>query len=376
MARGLPQIGTKFKGAVQKTDQEKKIAQLQAEIDELRVKQSPELETELQLLMEKLKSSSGEVEIELELIDPNPHQPRQTITLESIKGKARLLKKHGQITPIILVAQEDGRYILLDGQLRTEGAKLLGWKSIRAVVVPMPKDLTQSSLITFLGFEDLNPLDKAEAVIQEVTKATALSSEEITTALATVLKRIERDSNIKELAKLTSLDVDEQKQGLESLRIIGEEQNLFLSLLELGLNPASVKSNLIPMLSLPDDLKNAIRQKGLKGAHALALSTLSAKALDTSEEKALKERTIITQKVLAENLTVPETRELIKKVKAEYITKTESESKEVKSIIQKISSISKESLVNVSSKQLEELKILLQQKLVEIEELSSQQKNI
>ncbi|WP_414756420.1 ParB/RepB/Spo0J family partition protein [Anabaena sp. CCY 9910] len=326
--------------------------------------------------MEKLKSSSGEVEIELELIDPNPHQPRQTITLESIKGKARLLKKHGQITPIILVAQEDGRYILLDGQLRTEGAKLLGWKSIRAVVVPMPKDLTQSSLITFLGFEDLNPLDKAEAVIQEVTKATALSSEEITTALATVLKRIERDSNIKELAKLTSLDVDEQKQGLESLRIIGEEQNLFLSLLELGLNPASVKSNLIPMLSLPDDLKNAIRQKGLKGAHALALSTLSAKALDTSEEKALKERTIITQKVLAENLTVPETRELIKKVKAEYITKTESESKEVKSIIQKISSISKESLVNVSSKQLEELKILLQQKLVEIEELSSQQKNI
>ncbi|ABA24825.1 ParB family protein (plasmid) [Trichormus variabilis ATCC 29413] len=376
MARGLPQIGEKFKGAVQKTDQEKKIAQLQAEIEQLRIKQSPELEAELQILREKLKSSAGEVEIELELIDPNPHQPRQTITLESIQAKARLLKKHGQITPIILVAQEDGRYILLDGQLRTEGAKLLGWKSIRAVVVPMPKDLTQSSLITFLGFEDLNPLDKAEAVIQEVTKATALSSEEITTALATVLKRIERDSNIKELAKLTSLDVDEQKQGLESLRIIGEEQNLFLSLLELGLNPASVKSNLIPMLSLPDDLKNAIRQKGLKGAHALALSTLSAKALDTSEEKALKERTIITQKVLAENLTVPETRELIKKVKAEYITKTESESKEVKSIIQKISSISKESLVNVSSKQLEELKILLQQKLVEIEELSRQQKNI
>ncbi|BAB78167.1 ParB/RepB/Spo0J family partition protein (plasmid) [Anabaena sp. FACHB-709] len=370
MARALPQISEKFKGAVQKTDQEKKIAQLQAEIEQLRVKQSPELEAELQLLREKLKNSSGEVEIELELIDPNPHQPRQTITLESIQAKARLLKKHGQITPIILVAQEDGRYILLDGQLRTEGAKLLGWKSIRAVVVPMPKDLTQSSLITFLGFEDLNPLDKAEAVIQEVIKATALSSEEITTALATVLKRIERDSNIKELAKLTSLDVDEQKQGLESLGIIGEEQNLFLSLLELGLNPASVKSNLIPMLFLPADLKNAIRQKGLKGAHALALSTLSAKALETSEEKALKERTRITQKVLAENLTVPETRELIKKVKAEYITKTESESKEVKFLIQKINSISEKTLVGASNKQLQELKTLLQQKLLEIENLN------
>lgn len=376
MAKGLPQIGEKFKGAVQKTEQEKKIAQLQAEIEQLRVKQSPELEIELQLLREKLKNNSGEVEIELELIDPNPHQPRQTITSESIQAKARLLKKHGQITPIILVAQENGRYVLLDGQLRTEGAKQLGWKSIRAVIVPMPKDLSQSSLITFLGFEDLNPLDKAEAIVQEVIKATALSSEEISTALATVLKRIERDGNSKELTKLTTLNVDEQKQGLESLGVTGEEQNLFLSLLELGLNPASVKSNLIPMLSLPDDLKNAIRQQGLKGAHALALSTLSGKTLDTSEENALKERTKITQKVLAENLTVPETRELIKKVKAEHITKTESESKQVKSIIQKISSISEETLVNASSKQLQELKALLKQKLLEIDKLSHQQENI
>jgi ParB family transcriptional regulator, chromosome partitioning protein len=375
MAKVLPQIGEKFKGAVQKTEQEKKIVELQAEIDQLRIKQSPELETELRTLREQLKNHSGEVEIDLELIDPNPNQPRQTITSESIQAKARLLQKHGQVTPVILVVQENGRYILLDGQLRTEGAKLIGWKSIRAVIVPMPQDLTQASLITFLGFEDLNPLDKAEAIVQEIHKSTELNLEEISTALATVLKRIERDGNSKDLTKLVVLNTDEQKLGLESLGVIGEEQHLFLALLELGLNPASVKSNLMPMLSLPDDLKNTIRQMGLKGAHALALSTLSAKALDTSEENARKERINITEKVLAENLTVPETRELIKQTKAKYLTQTESDSKEVKSIIQKISHLSETSLIHASSKQLQELKTLLQQKLLEIENLS-QQKNL
>jgi len=373
MVKTLPQIGEKFKGAIQKNEQERKIAELQTEIEQLRINQAPELEAELQMLREQLRNHSGEVEIDLELIDPNPNQPRQTITVESIQAKARLLKKHGQITPIILVAQENGRYILLDGQLRTEGAKLLEWKSIRSVIVPMPKDLTQSSLITFLGFEDLNPLDKAEAIIQELNKATDLSLEEISTVLATVLKRIERDGKSKELTKLVALDLDQQKLGLETLNVIDEEQSLFLVLLELGLNPASVKSNLMPMLSLPEDLKNAIRYKGLKGAHALALATLSAKALDISEEKAQKERTKITERVLAENLTVPETRELIKQVKAKYLTQTSSESKEVKSVIKKITSLSKASLIDASTEQLQELKTLLQKKLAEIEKLSQHQ---
>lgn len=374
MAKSLPQISEKFKGAVQKTEQDRRIAQLQAEVEQLRIQQSPELEKELQILREKLRTSSGEVEINLELIDPNPNQPRQTITPESIQAKARLLRKHGQISPIILVAQENGRYILLDGQLRTEGAKQIGWKSIRAVVVPMPQDLTQSSLITFLGFEDLNPLDKAEAIVQQISKLTALTLEEISTALATVIKRIERDGNSKELTKLVALDVNEQKLGLESLGVTGEEKSLFLALLELGLNPASVKSNLMPMLSLPDDLKDAIRQRGLRGAHALALSTISAKSLDTSEENAQQERTNLTKKVIGENLTVPETRELIKQIKAKYLNPTESDSKEVKSLIQKINRISETSLLHASSKQIQELKTLLQQKLLQIEKFTQQNK--
>lgn len=371
----LPKIRNKFDKAIEKTDQEQKIAELQAEIENLRNSQSPELEKELEKLREQLEKQSGETEIDLGLIDPNPNQPRQTITSSSIQAKARLLKKHGQISSVILVPQDNDRYMLLDGQLRWEAAKVLKWETIRAVVVSPPSDLDQSSLLTFLGFEDLNPLDKAEAVFKEITKSTGLELDLISTSLGTILKRIERDKKTKQLTKLIALTSEEQQEGLESLGVVGEEQNILLVILELGLNPSSVKANLMPMLSLPSDLKNATHQQGLKAAHALALSTISAKTLNISEDKAASERINLTQKVISENLTVAETREIIKNIKAKYLKPKKSDNKEVKAAIDKISKLSSLSFKEASSEQLEELKALLNKQLGEIDKILSSQVN-
>lgn len=364
----LPKIGNKFNNAIQKTDQEKKIAQLQKEVEELRAKQSPDLEEELIKLRENLQHQSGEMEVELGLIDPNLSQPRQTITPESIQAKVRLLKKHGQITSVILVPQGNGRYMLLDGQLRWEAAKVLEWETIRAVIVNPPDDLDQSSLITFLGFEDLNPLDKAEAIFAELVKETSLDLDLISRAIATIIKRIERDKKNKEFANLIGASTEEQLEGLESLGVTGEEQKIFSILLEFGLNPNSVKSNLLPMLSLPIDLKDAIRQHGLKGAHALALSRLSAKALDITEKKATLERTKLTQKVVFENLTVAETKQEIKKIKAKYLKSDNVVSKDIKNFVGKINKLSVDSLKVAPKSQLQELRELLEQKINQIDE--------
>ncbi|MBD2421814.1 ParB N-terminal domain-containing protein [Anabaena cylindrica FACHB-243] len=369
MIVALPKIANKFSGAIQKTEQEQKVAELQAEIERLRAAQSPDLENELQELREQLQNQSGESQIDLALIDPNPDQPRQTITPELIQAKARLLKKHGQISAVILIPQGNGRYTLLDGQLRTEAAKLLGWSTIRAVIAAMPKDLDQSALLTFLGFEDLNPLDKAEAVFKEVIKSTDLEMDEVATMLGTVIKRVERDGNSKELAKLMAVNADEQQQGLELLGITGREQSLLGVLLELGLNPSSVKANLMPMLYLSPDLKQAIREQGLKGAHALALATLSAKTLDISENQAASERMMATDEVLKKNLTVAETRELIRNIKTKYLKSQKKELKEIKTILQKVNGISEDLLTRASSKQLQEMRSLLQQKLAEVEKV-------
>jgi ParB family chromosome partitioning protein len=323
----LPKIADRFKGAVEKTAQERKIAELQTEIDRLRAADSPDLEAQVQALREQLQTS-GEHQIAVDLVDPNPQQPRQTITEAAIRAKARSLEKYGQIAPIILIPQTErpGRYLLLDGQLRWSGAKLLGWQTIRAVIVPMPADVTRSSLLTFLHFEDLNPLDKAEAVVQQAIEATEMTAEEIATVLGTVLKRIERDGDRQLLADLVTATAAEQQQGLEKLGVKEKERALLLVLLDLGLHPGSFKANLLPMLSLPADLKTAIRQQGLKGAHALALSTLSAKSLNADEAQATKERQKITQQVLERGLTVPETRKLIAEVKQRFVPDLKSTS--------------------------------------------------
>ncbi len=80
------------------------------------------------------------------------------------------------------------------------------------------------------------------------------------------------------------------------------------------------------MLSLPSDLKTAIRQQGLKGVHALALSSLSAKTLNLSEQQVTKERIAATEQVLDQDLTVPETRKLIAQIKTKFSEATEPNS--------------------------------------------------
>lgn len=320
----LPKISDRFSGAIKKTSLEQKIEEQQVEINRLRATHSPELETQVKTLREQLQQL-GENQIKLELIDPNPQQPRQTITQSVIRAKVRSLEKHGQIAPVILIPQNDGRYILLDGQLRWEAAKLLGWETIRAVVVPMPKDLNHDSLLTFLHFEDLNPLDKAEAIVQEILKNTGLTVDEIPTVLGTVLKRIERDGKNKQLVSLISATTEGHQQGLEGLGVRNQEYDLLLVLLDLGLNPGSVKTNLLPMLFLPLELKTAIRKQGLKGAHALALAALSAKQLNISEHRATKERIAAIQQVLEQDLTVPDTRKLVAQIKIKFLKSTEAE---------------------------------------------------
>lgn len=114
---------------------ESKIAELSAEIEQLRSSGSQELEAKVQELREQL-ASGGVLDVLIEQIDRNVEQPRQTFTQESIEMLALSLESDGQQEPIILIEQLNGRYLLFDGERRWRGAKLLNWETIKAVVIP------------------------------------------------------------------------------------------------------------------------------------------------------------------------------------------------------------------------------------------------
>jgi len=301
-------------------------------------------------------------------IDPNPYQPRQTITQGSIQTLARSMGRNGQIAPLIVIPQGE-RYLLWDGQRRWEASKILGWKALWAVCAPRPEDLHRKALLTFIHHEDLNPLDKAEAIVKEITVCAGIEGEEISTVLSTVLRRLQRSGQAERLSALVATSSEQQRQGVNELGANETESKLLLALLDLALNPASVKTNLLPMLSLPLDLKAAIREQGLKGGHAVALSTLSAKFLKTSERQATRERIEATNRVVEEGLSVAKTRELVNQIKAKYL-KPESklkESKEVATAVRGIEKLSPAVIASANQKQLAQLRQALQQKLSELD---------
>jgi ParB family chromosome partitioning protein len=371
--RKAPNIADYFSGAKQTqklSDAEIEIAQLKAEIENLRASGSDEIEIQLSTLKEQLQSKSGVVDIEIEKIKQNPEQPRRTFLTDSIEAMSQSLLTDGQLSPIIVIPQEEN-YLLFDGERRWRAAKSLGWETIQAVTMTAPKDLHRKALLTSLHREDLNPLDKAEAIIREITNNVGLNADDIPRTLSTVIRRLNKQKRLTNVMKALS---DDKVEVLADNSVNETERAILVILLELQLNPASVDSNLVPMLGLENDLKDAIRNFGLKGVHAIALQKLSAKNLNLSQAKAKRLREDLTKKVIQENLSVLQTRKVVNEAIAKHSPSPESAinaNKQLSKIKHSVDLISSDLLRSADPTSLRDVYDLLKQKMTEIESLIS-----
>ena len=369
--RKAPDITNYFSAAKQSqqlSEAESELQQLRAEIEELRAKGSTELEEQIQLLRSQLQSQSGIQCISLEQILPNPEQPRQTFLPESIESMSRSLASDGQLEPVILIQREN--LVIFDGERRWRSAKALGWQNLQAVIIPEPAALHRKALLTSLHREDLNPLDKAEAIVRELATNTDLDPQDISRILSTVVRRLNAQKRMNSVVDLSTVTAEEQQLGLATLDLDEREQAILALLLDLQLNPASIDANIFPMLSLAEDLKAAIRSKGLKGVHAMALQKLSAKNLGATEEEAELIRLNTTQKVIAEKLSASATRKLVASVIASQVQPSSTSETKIKPVSQearRLQKLSLESLKKTDRTQLIEFQEVLRQKLAEIE---------
>jgi len=374
--RKAPDITNYFSAAKQSqqlSEAESELQQLRAEIEELRSKGSTELEEQIQLLRSQLQSQSGIQCISLEQILPNPEQPRQTFLPESIESMSRSLASDGQLEPVILIQREN--LVIFDGERRWRSAKALGWQNLQAVIIPEPAALHRKALLTSLHREDLNPLDKAEAIQQELATNTDLDPQDIPRILSTVVRRLNAQKRMNSVIDLMTGTAEEQQLGLADMDLDEREQAVLALLLDLQLNPASIDANIFPMLSLAEDIKTAIRSKGLKGVHAMALQKLSAKNLGVTEEEAESIRLNTTQKVIAEKLSASATRKLVAEVIADKVQPSSTSETKIKPVSQearRLQKLSLESLKKTDRTQLIEFQEVLRQKLAEIEEVLKQ----
>ncbi|OYE00299.1 ParB/RepB/Spo0J family partition protein [Nostoc sp. 'Peltigera membranacea cyanobiont' 232] len=359
----------------------KRVEELEAEINQLRAvevdsEEKIVLEARIQELVTELADKQGVSEVPINLIDRNPRQPRQTFTKASIQGMAELLKNQGQHTPVILIPLSNGRYLLFDGERRWRAAPQLGWKTLKAVYIiteieANDRELHRQALSTTLHREDLNALDLAESLIQQIIYDYPELEEQkdsIPRLLNATMSRLERNRKNLELSDIRLASPETQRQWLETVDFkSAEEQKIFDVILALQLNPTSIDTNIFPLLKLSKDLKTAIREEGLESSKAKELNKLSATQLKMNETQARKARIQLTEKVIQEKLSLSQTKALVKEILKKQKS-SENTTNQNSKIIKTVKTIGALELEGLAYNQLKEIRQALEGKLKEIDQ--------
>ena len=207
-------------------------------------------------------------EIEVSRISPNPYQPRKYFNEAAIKELSESIKKHGLLQPIIVVEKDDN-YMLLAGERRFRATKEAGFEKIRAIVADIESEnLRELAIIENIQREDLNPIE-----------------------LAIAYKELIEEYNI-------------TQEGLSE--IIKKSRTQI--------------TNTLRLLSLTQKTQELIVAGKLSQGHAKVVVGLEAKEEDT-----------VVNTILGQKLSVRETEQLVKKLKAgEQISDTKKKSSDVK----------------------------------------------
>ncbi len=103
--------------------------------------------------------------IPVSFVDPNPFQPRQTFSEESLRELADSIRASGVVQPILVRrAPAEGRFQLIAGERRLRAARQAGLERIPAVLRELDdRQALELALTENLLRQDLNPLEVARA---------------------------------------------------------------------------------------------------------------------------------------------------------------------------------------------------------------------
>ena len=360
-----------------------------------------EVEKREQLLNEfrsQLEQRNGKILVPISHIIPSD-QCRKTFTEAVILKRVESLRREGQLDSLILIpiVDQPDRYQLEDGEVTWRAAKHLveageeKWQSLEAVISPLVgnnRDIHRRSLLHHLHSESLNSLDRAESIIRELNWSVDLEIDEAeieagqsrfeagVVKLKKILRNLDYQFRKNEAADriLQQIDRatrDEQQHALEQLDLNPLQVEIILVLLDFQIELHSFVANDLAMISLPADLKHAVRQRDLPCHQAKALGKLTAKKLNNKNESDVLEiRAKAVERVLSNALSVRDTRKLVAEILSQYEgekpkpkEKTNEQYQEVKQ------SLSKLAVKQLKSTQLKSLKKAMEKKLEEIDSL-------
>jgi ParB family chromosome partitioning protein len=167
------------------------------------------------------------------------------------------VKRHGVLEPLIVRPLDSGDYEIVAGERRYRAAKAAGLTEIPVVIHDFDEQgLIEVALLENLQREDLNPIDETEGMLKLLCHALDLTTEAVIQLLNRAANAKRRDQ------KLT----DNVKRQIE---IIDE---LFMTVGRT--NRESFRTNRLPLLNLPEDVLEVLRQGKLEYTKAKAIAKL------------------------------------------------------------------------------------------------------
>lgn len=102
------------------------------------------------------------VQIEVNQLQPNPLQPRGSITPESLVDLVDSIREHGILEPLV-VAKTPAGYQIIAGERRWRAAKLAGLTHVPSIIrETSPRGMLEMALVENVQRMDLNALDRAK----------------------------------------------------------------------------------------------------------------------------------------------------------------------------------------------------------------------
>jgi len=194
----------------------------------------------LDALIPAAESKVGASEIPVARVSPNPHQPRQAISEESLVELVASIREHGVIQPLV-VTQVGDDYQLIAGERRWRAAQLAGLTSVPAIIKETtPQQMLELALVENLQRADLNPLEEAGAYRQLMDEF-----------------------------------------GLTQEEVAGR----------VGRSRTAV-ANTVRLLRLPDDIQEALAAERISEGHARALLALPSAQLQRQALAAIEKRSL------------------------------------------------------------------------------------
>ncbi|OBQ32028.1 MAG: chromosome partitioning protein ParB [Anabaena sp. MDT14b] len=213
-------------------------------------------------------------------------QPRRYFDPEKLSQLVQSVKEHGILQPL-LVRAVNGEYELVAGERRLRAAKEAGLTEVPIITKELSDLQTlQIALLENLQREDLNPVEETEGILE--------------------LLSIELDVNSGEVISILNQVANAKKRGLELTENVSRQLEIIESVLSgVGrFSAESFRTSRLPLLNLPDDVLEILRQGKIEYTKARAI----AKLKDEDERRELLD------KVLNENLSLSEIKQLVKEL--------------------------------------------------------------